>query len=327
MKIEHLTENCYRVRKTVNKKTVSLMFDHEPSDVEIAKAITEKLNIIDTEAVRQTFEVCANEYISIKNNVLRSDTRRSYKSIIKGLSDGFKSKDINKITQLDIQTEINSMCNKRSPKTVENYHGFISAVMGTFRPNLIINTTLPQKVEYEPYTPSDEEVRKILEYVKGSKYSVPFQLGVLGMRRSEICASRPEDVHGNYLSIVRTVSESEDGFIVEELTKTSESRREIYIPDSLANEIKDNNVIFDGFPSMLLQTLHSVQRKLGLPQFRFHDLRGFYASYAHSCGIPDSIIMANGGWKTDYTMKKHYRRAIKKDVEYYQKALASDLLK
>lgn len=326
MKVDKKSENCYRVRKYVNGTTHTIYFDHYPSDVDIAVALAEKLNTIDTEAVRQTFEVCANEYIAIKDNVLRSDTKRSYKSMIKGLSDGFKGKDINKITQLDIQMEINNMSKKRSPKTVKNYHGFISAVLGTFRPNLIINTTLPQKVEYKPYTPSDEEVRKVLDYVKDTKYSIPFQLGVLGMRRSEICAAQPTDVKGNYLSINKTVSESENGFIVEELTKTSESRRDIYIPDSLAKEIKDNNVVYDGFPSMLLQTLHSAQKSLGMPQFRFHDLRGFYASYAHACGIPDTIIMANGGWKTDYTMKKHYRNAFQKDVEYYQMALADDLL-
>lgn len=326
MKVEKKSENCYRIRKKINGTTHAIYFDHYPSDVDIALALAEKLNTIDTKAVNQTFEVCATQYVAIKNNVLRASTKRNYKGMVKKLSTAFTQKDINKITQADIQLEINNLSATKAPKTVTNYHGFISAVLGEFRPNLKLYTTLPQEVEYDGYIPTDEEVKKVLEFVKGTKYDIPFQLGVLGMRRSEICAATPNDVNGNFLSVTKTKTESENGFIIEELTKTSKSRREVFIPTNLAEEIKNKNVVYDGFPSMLVQTLHKAQKNLGIEEFRFHDLRVFYASYAHSCGIPDTIIMANGGWKTDYTMKKHYRKAIKKDVEYYQQALASDLL-
>ena len=73
------------------------------------------------------------------------------------------------ITALDIQTEINRLSKEHSPKTVRNYHGFISAVLGTFCPNLKICTTLPQKVKNEPYIPSDNDVKQILEYVKDTE--------------------------------------------------------------------------------------------------------------------------------------------------------------
>lgn len=57
------------------------------------------------------------------------------------------------ITALDVQKEINRYSVGHSPKTVYNFHGFISPILGMFRPNLKLNTTLPQKVKNEPYIP------------------------------------------------------------------------------------------------------------------------------------------------------------------------------
>lgn len=327
MKIEQLTTNCYRVRKTINKKTISLMFDHYPTDLDIAQKLAEEANEIDTKRIRQTFEVCANEYLTIKQNVLSPCTYRSYTGIAKHLPDNFKGKIITEIEDTDIQLVISNMVGKKSPKTILNYYGFISAVFKMFRKGYKIDVQLPQQIEYVPVTPLEEEIRAVLEYVKDTKYSIPFQMGVLGMRRSEICAALPSDIHGNSLFITRAKVESGNGFIIKEYTKTQKSRREVYLPPSLIQEINESGVVFEGFPSMLYQTLKSVQKKLGLSDFRFHDLRAFYASYAHSCGVPDAIIMANGGWATDYVMKKLYRRALQNDVEYFQEALASDLIK
>lgn len=328
MKIEKISANTYRVRKTLNKKTVSLYFDHKPSDVDIAKALARDMDIIDTESVKQTFEVCATEYITLKTNVLSPSTIRSYDTIIRGLSEGFKSKNIDRITQIDIQMEVNRLSADKSAKTIANYHGFISAVFGMFRPNMIINTTLPQKVKFEPYTPTEEDIKRLLNVTsKNDKYSVAFQLGVLGLRRSEIAACCPSDIVGNYLSINKAkVQNTAQEWVIKNLTKTEEGKRKIYIPDSLVEEISDRGCIYEGSPAMMNKYLQATLKKLNIPQFRFHDLRAFYCSYAHSCGIPDNVVMASGGWRSDFTMKKHYRRVFQQDVEYYQEALASDLL-
>ena len=69
---------------------------------------------------------------------------RSYHAIIKYLSDRFKSLRISEPEAEDVQVEINHYCVGRSPKTTRNAHGFISAVLALYKPNLILNTTLPQ---------------------------------------------------------------------------------------------------------------------------------------------------------------------------------------
>lgn len=83
---------------------------------------------------------------------------------------------------------------------MRNHHGFISAVLGIFNPNLKLTTTLPQKIKKEPYIPTDEEIRKILDCAKDTEYEIPVLLACYGMRRSEICALTLEDIDGDTIS-------------------------------------------------------------------------------------------------------------------------------
>lgn len=146
------------------------------------------------------------------------------------LSDKFNSLNIHDITTVDIQSEINWLTKDHSPKTVRNYHGFISAVLGTFCPNLKICTTLPQKVKKEPYIPSDEDVRKILEHARNTGYEIPIILACYGMRRSEICALGSEDIEGDVVHIRKARVFGDEGEWVDKTTKTTSSTRDIIIP-------------------------------------------------------------------------------------------------
>ena len=107
-------------------------------------------------------------------------------------------------------------------------------------------------------------------------------------------------------------------------TKTTAGTRKIYIPDALVEEIMQYGMIFKGWPNTLLTGLNRYQDKLGIPRFRFHDLRHFFASYAHSQGISDADIMASGGWSSDYTMKNVYRHEM--NARESQKKLFDGLL-
>lgn len=61
---------------------------------------------------------------------------------------------VSDITQIKINQLVNEFSKDKSPKTIRNYHGFLTAVSGTFHPNLRVSAILPQKVKNEPYTPS-----------------------------------------------------------------------------------------------------------------------------------------------------------------------------
>ena len=143
------------------------------------------------------------------------------------------------------------------------------------------------------------------------RYHIPFQLALMGLRRSEICALELSDISNNILTINKAKVKDNNGKYVIKTTKTKESTRKIYIPDFLVKEIFQKGEIYSGYPNSILVALNRYQDQLGIPRFRLHDCRHFFASYAHSQGVSDADILASGGWKTDHTMKRVYRHEMK----------------
>lgn len=322
MKIEKTNSGKYRVRTQVDGKRYCFTFDHKPKESEVAVLLADAMK--QTEKLRDTFKACAESYMDSKSNVLSPATIKGYDSLLRAsIPDVFKNKKISDITQVDIQLVINAYAVNHAPKTVHNLHGFISAVLNQFRPNMIINTTLPQKVRYEPTLPSQEDVNKMLEMSAGTMFHIPIQLGMLGMRRSEVCAATIDDLEGNILHINKAVVLDKNNKWITKITKTTEGKRDIYLPDELVKEIQETGYIYKGWPNSIYDALQNYQTKLNMPHFRLHDLRHFYASYAHEKGMSDADIMASGGWKSDYTMKNVYRHAMKKEKEEKQKEIAN----
>ena len=284
------------------------------------------LEYTETAPVKGSFLSCAKSYIESKENVISPKTIKTYHSIIDScISDEFKRKQIAQITQQDIQIEINRYASNHSPKTVRNLHGFISAVLGQFRPNMVIRTTLPQKLKYERYTPSEEDIRRILDASKDDTPNhICFQLGIMSLRRSEIMALTLDDLDGNTLTINKALVQNKDKEWVIKSTKTTAGTRKIYIPDSLVEEIKGLGYIYNRHPNKMRLALQKYQDKLGIPHFRFHDLRHFFASYAHNQGISEQTIMETGGWQSATTLREIYRHSL--NTEAAQKQLFDDII-
>lgn len=327
MKIEKLPSGNYRVRKMYKGKTYTVVFDHKPTQKEAIQLLAVEMDNVKEVRQQLTFKAAAESYIESKENVLSPSTIREYTGTIKRLSSEFASKNISDITAMDIQWEINQFAKDRSPKTVRNYHGFISSVMKTFRPNLVINTTLPQKVKTEPYIPSDEDIKQILKAAAGTNYEVPIMLACFGMRRSEICALTLDDISGNIITINKAmVLDKNNNWVIKNNPKTEESTRDIWVPDELIELINQKGSIYDGHPNDITDYLDALQKKLGMEHFSVHKLRHYYASMSHSLGIPDSYIMKSGGWKSDNILKSVYRHAMK-DKEAEMQQFAGEYLK
>jgi integrase len=194
-----------------------------------------------------------------------------------------------------------------------------------YRPQFTLKTTLPRLERVKGYQPTTEDIKGVITAVKGTEYSVPFQLGVLGLRRGEICALTLDDLDGCNLSINKTLVYNK-GWMIKPTTKTDESNRVIVIPERLAQEIRDNGVIYDGDPKRLNKHLHRVQQKLGIEQFKFHDLRHYFASYASTLGIPEADIMAMGGWKSDHVFKSIYRDSMQESRKKSMQTIGNSIL-
>lgn len=322
MKVEKLPSGSYRCRKMYKGETYTIIFDHKPNQKEITQAMSAEMDRTQVKKERMSFRVAAQKYIEIKKNILSPSTIAGYDRIANALSDTFKSLLVNNISALDVQKEINEYAVGKSPKTARNAHCFISAVLKMYRPDLNLNTTLPQRIKTETYVPTNEEVKKVIEYAKGTEYEVALLLASLGLRRSEICALTIDDLDGNTLHINKALVENNHHEFVQKTTKTTDSTREIYLPDEIADLIRQRGYIYKGYPGNILKFLHRAQDALGIPRFKLHALRHYYASTAHAIGIPDSYIMQAGGWQSDYVLKNVYRHALDTEKEKMQKQAA-----
>ncbi len=325
MKIEKLPSGSYRIRKMYKGKIYTVTFDGKPTQKEAMQAMAKELDKVQEKHRSMTFQAAAEEYIESKRNVLSPSTIRGYAGILRKISEKFLEENVHDITAMDIQKEINRISKTCSPKTVRNRHGFISAVLGMFNPNLKINTTLPQKVKSEPYTPSQEDVKKILAEARGTEYEIPIILACYGLRRSEICALTSEDISGDVLRIDKAKVPDENKEWVTKTTKTVSSTREIVIPPYVADKIKEKGHIYLGNPDSISRYLHRVEEKLQIPSFSLHKLRHYFASQMSALGVPEADILKMGGWETDHVMKSVYRHSMM-DKEEQAKREASDKL-
>lgn len=324
MHIEKLPSGSYRIKQRYNGSMYRVTVDHKPSQKEATLLMAELLQ--DVKAENGTFKKYAEEYIENRKDVLSPASVRTYTTMVNSLiSDNFKNTNIYNITQEMVQKEINEYFKTHAAKTTRSLHGFISAVLGANRPSFVLSTTLPQKEAKKPYLPTEDDIRTILDAAKGTGDSIGFQLGVLGLRRGEVCALQMSDLSGNELTISKNLVYNKK-WIVKENPKTDASFRTIILPDKLVKEIQEQGSFFDMSPQKLNSHLHDYQKKLGIPQFRFHDLRHYFASYCHSQGICDADIMAMGGWESDYVMKRIYRDAMEENKKTSAIKIANSIL-
>ena len=231
-----------------------------------------------------------------------------------------------------MQLLINELAGSLKPKTVRNVSGFVSAVMRSVIKDWTSTATLPQKKVESFYVPEKDDVKAILDYVKGTKYEIPYWLATYGLRRSEVGAllttdlvieetmeeteNGPELVKHNNITVNKALVQGPDKAWYVKDTKTTESNRVIQVSDYVADLIKalPPGRVYNGALHTLNEHLHLVQDKLGIERFRLHLLRHFFASTAREIA-PDAYVEYLGGWKPGSPiMKKVYDYAQKKEL-------------
>ena len=307
MTIEKRANGNYRIVEMRNGIRYRITINHKPTKNEARELIEEKIGSFSDKTI---FKKAAESYIQAKSNVLSPSSIRGYRTIIKcQLTDEFLNMPIERIDSPCVQVLINSLTNTYAPKTVKNINAFVMSVL-KFYGSDVKTPTLPKKKFKEEYIPTEDDIRRILSEVKGTKYEVPFVLGTLGLRRSEICALTKEDLTGNVLTINKALVLNENNeWTLKQTTKTDKSTRTVIVPDYVAELIKENGAC-PVTPHSLYWKLQRVQMSLGIPRFAFHKLRHFFASYMHDLGYSDKQIQEFGGWKTDNMLKSVYQHAM-----------------
>ena len=191
--------------------------------------------------------------------------------------------------------------------------------------NLKLNTTLPQKVKNEPYIPSDEDMRRILERVKGTKYEIPIILACYGLRRSEIYALTPDDIDGDCVHFKEAKVQDDKKKWIIKTTKTTAGTRDIIIPMDVADKIREKGYVYKGHLNSITRYLENVEASLGIPRFPLYKLRRYFTSKMSAMNVPEADIMRMGGWETDHVMKSVFRHSMMEKEEKAKREAAEKL--
>lgn len=265
------------------------------------------------------------KYIALKEPILSPSTIREYERQKNKSLQILMDKNVYAITQEEVQKAINTEIEKGiSPKTVRNIHGLLSAVMKRFRPDFALNSTFPQKIKNKLQIPTKEEIKKILEYVKGSDMELPLILcSSLGLRRSELCALNWEDINfkDKTLNIEKAIVQNKLGEWVIKPPKSHAGYRTLEIPDFIFEVLLQHKgkkgKITDLTPTALYCRYKKILEKLELPNYRLHDLRHYTASVMLALNIPNKYAMEIMGHETDNMLKNVYQHTMREEMKKY----------
>ena len=307
------------VRCMVDGQSYSKTFDTEKEATRWAAGI--KTTLIEAEKPRGALTVgeAIDKYIESKNAVLSHSTLRGYRTLRNNTMQDIMDVRLDDLTQEKVQRSINAMAKTHSPKSVSNAHGLLSATLALYRPNMVLRTTLPQKVKTEIAIPSPEEVAMIAKTEKGTPYELPFLLAVwCGLRASEICGITWDALNGNVLHIKQAIVGNGKNAALK-TTKTYSGNRKIRLPDYLVDLInqqpKTDEFVIHYSGTALYCRLRRTCEKLGLPYYRFHDLRHVQASVMLALNVPDKYAMERMGHASNNMLKNVYQHTMSKKSE------------
>lgn len=270
-----------------------------------------------------------DRYIELKSKFLSPTTIRSYKAMRKSMLKSIMDVNLNELTNADISNALNedSLAGK-SDKTIKNEHGLLSATLAEFRPDFASKPRLPKrKKKQEIVIPTEEEMKKIWNEAKGTKYELPILIASwMGLRESEVKGLKFSDIQNGSLHVQRALVRTETGF-AEKPPKTISGDRWIKIPEPIMKliEVLPHNsgeeYIIKPSASAIYNNLKSFCERVGARPCRFHDLRHFAASEMHSLGIPDKYISERMGHATDNMLRTVYEHVLRDKVDKFAEQL------
>lgn len=267
----------------------------------------------DAKPAEMTLGMAYTAYISSKSEVLSPSTIRNYYSRAKNDFQELMQKPLSEITQETVQIAVNLLAASHSPKTVRNAHGLLSAVLSAYKPDMVLHTRLPQKVQTELYVPTREDIRTLMQELAGTELEKAVLLAAFcSLRRSEVCALTAENV--DYQNGIISISEAlvpgkETGWQLKQ-PKSDAGYRIIRVPAFIIARLPREGRIVGISPSTITNRFHQITERLFGSSFRFHDLRHYQASILTAMGVPDAYIIERCGWQTDHTLKQVYQHTM-----------------
>lgn len=280
----------------------------------------------------QLREAC-RKYIDIRGKELSPSTVRGYDATLRTMieKDPIGGMPLSEIKTRHVQAWISRMPRSLSSKTKKNHLGFLAAVVGYYVEGRRFRVKIADRETPELYTPTADEIMKVVQ-LADPETKTAILLGIFGLRRGEICALTAEDLdrRRNLVRICKSMVKDGTGAWIVKTPKTKGSVRFVEISQAVMDLMPDSGPVISCSPDCITNRFAHLVTKAGVPRFRFHDLRSFFASISVSSalGISERTVMEIGGWKTPTVLRQHYERSIsdqrRKDtdrlMEYYTSA-------
>ncbi len=275
-----------------------------------------------------------DRYISEKSKILSPYTIKGYNTIRRNYFQSIMNLNLTDLEQRDIQRAIMlDQVAGKSPKTIKNAHGLLTATLSEYRPKFHVESKLPKLVKTERDIFSEEDMAKVWQAAKGDKYELAILLASwFGLRMSEVRGLKFGDIsinnppHCNTMHIHRARIRVK-GQDIDKTPKTAAGNRRIILPDLVFTLIlketqKHKAPCADDYIcpysiSAINKGFIRICKKAGVEPCRFHDLRHFAASVSLALGVPDKYSMKRMGHATENMLKTTYQHTMKSKEEEY----------
>ena len=275
------------------------------------------------------FGEALEDYVRLNKNVFSPRTAKEYLRSKDAELLCFRDKNIWDITERDMQQFVNDYAANHAPKTTKDLYTRVLAIIHTVNKHAEFDINLPERAKPNVTIPSDDDIKAIYDIIKGTKMEIPFLLAMTGsLRRGEISALTKADLRPNGVYVWRDMVESVDGWVLKKKPKTSDSVRTALLPEFVLNKLRavEGDRLCNMNPNTITGNWNRTLHRHNLPYVRFHDLRHYWVSKAHAEKMPDSYVMANGGWSTMDTPRKVYIKVMEKENTEMLSQLNSVLL-
>ena len=263
-----------------------------------------------------------DKYLESQIGTLSPSTLSVYERYRRNYLQNIMDCHLKDLTSSLIQTAISAdKKHGKSSKTIRNAYGLLTATLRMYRPKFSPNVNLPKPEKTEIEIPTEDEMRRIWAEARGTKYELPIILASwLGLRMSEIRGLKFDDFHGTKLHIQRAIVRTNSGDAIKG-TKSYSGDRWITCPQQIVDLVNQQQGR-DGYvcwysESTIYNGFVRVCERAGVPHYRFHDLRHFAASEAHSLGVPDKYQMKRMGHKTNDMLRKVYQHTMRDKEDTY----------
>ena len=305
MKPRKLSSGNYFIQVQVNGVRRSFC---APTRAEVIRKANEyKVTAID--APSAPLGVLVDQYIDAKRNILSPSTIVGYETVRRNYFQRLMTVPVRELTSDRLQLEVNLMATDKSPKTIRNAYGLISATLALFAPELHFRVTLPAKKRVVYEVPTTDQVYDLINHASPNLKTAIMLAAFCGLRRGEIVALTSDDVYDNVIH-VRSAAVRMNGKTTVRQPKTYTSDRYTPIPPFVMRHIENiEGRICPIELNSITRRFEELREKLGY-KCRFHDLRHYYASALHAVGLRDQYIMKLGGLKSDAVLKSVYRGTL-----------------